>query len=76
MPEAGGGEVWAMPIPRCPTHGRMRLNMPMDRWECVGWDGEGCSHSVTVEAQLEQACPIGRTAEVTGLDYPLQSPLE
>ncbi len=36
--------------PRCPAHdGPMHDNPAMYRFECKGWDGEGCDHVVTHE---------------------------
>lgn len=35
--------------PRCPVHGRMSLDFPVDKWICHGWDGEGCDHVVRME---------------------------
>ena len=41
--------MWAAPIPRCPRHALMHFDFATDRWICHGWDGEGCSHTVTAE---------------------------
>lgn len=41
------GLAFYAPIPTCPVHGGdLRLNFAMDRWECAGWDGEGCPIAV------------------------------
>jgi hypothetical protein len=39
-------EVYAAPLPRCPTHGGMHYEAARYLWVCHGWDGEGCSHQV------------------------------
>jgi hypothetical protein len=46
----GPGLVYTAPLPRCPTHGAMSPGRSpsggYDRWECHGYDGEGCPHTV------------------------------
>ncbi len=52
------GEIWIGPAegPPCPAHGgHMRLSLAMDRWECKGWDGEGCPEHVDIEDVLHFA---------------------
>jgi hypothetical protein len=38
-------------VPTCLDHGDapMKHNFLMMRWECLGWDGEGCPNFVTDE---------------------------
>jgi hypothetical protein len=42
-------EIYIMKPPTCPTHGQMRENFQADRWECAGYDGEGCEYQVSNE---------------------------
>jgi len=43
-------KIFRMPVePRCPTHGQMHFNFPADRYECRGFDGEGCEYIVNME---------------------------
>jgi len=42
-----GGQVFAAPLPRCPTHGQMSRGE--GHWVCHGFDGEGCDYEVTDE---------------------------
>jgi hypothetical protein len=43
-------EVWIAKPPECPTHGQMKEVPSLDIWMCVGYDGEGCNFTVTMEA--------------------------
>jgi hypothetical protein len=45
--------------PRCPTHGQMHYDLPCDRWECHGYDGEGCEYKVTQEEWFATFTQIG-----------------
>ena len=47
----GEAKLWSAPQPRCPVHGQMHFDFPVDRWTCPGWDGEGCDHTVRSEDQ-------------------------
>jgi len=53
------GTIWFAPLPTCPTHGKMKYDMPTDRYVCVGFDGEGCDYTVDNE-KLEWS-PLGTT---------------
>jgi hypothetical protein len=54
-------KIFIAPIegPPCPTHGQMHLNFPCDRWECRGYDGEGCDYVVTMEEWYKTFTEIG-----------------
>jgi len=51
------GTIWFAPIPKCPAHGKMKYDMPTDRYICVGFDGEGCDFTIDNE-HLEWS-PLG-----------------
>lgn len=39
--------------PECPIHkGHMKLNFAADRYDCLGYDGEGCEYKVPCEEFL------------------------
>jgi hypothetical protein len=43
----------------CGIHGPMKYRFPLDWWECVGFDGEGCCKLIAEEAyDLLQYPPI------------------
>jgi len=43
-------KIYIAATPICPEHkGLMRHSLSMSRWECRGFDGEGCEHIVTDE---------------------------
>lgn len=51
--------------PRCPVHkGPMRFELPMDRFTCAGWDGEGCGEMVRAEDFFTAVGTIAEPAEV------------
>jgi hypothetical protein len=62
-PDVMGFAWWVQP-PACPVHkGPMRYDPVMSRWECRGWDGEGCGHTVRDE-DLER----GEIGEISTID--------
>jgi hypothetical protein len=63
----GGTPIYILPRegPACPTHGgHMKLKFSMDLYECMGYDGEGCDYTVTIEEMLIE---IG-TTELGGFE--------
>lgn len=46
--------------PPCPTHGgHMKLNFQADRYDCLGFDGEGCEYKVSCEEFLVEIGTFG-----------------
>lgn len=56
---SGDGQLFIQPVPECAVHGQMHLNMAKDRWECPGFDGEGCGRVVTMEELERSWVPLG-----------------
>jgi hypothetical protein len=60
----GGSPIYILPKdpPKCPIHkGHMKLNFPADRYDCLGYDGEGCEYHVRLEDYVVE---IGTTGEI------------
>ncbi len=57
---SGPAELYAAPLPRCPVHGQMTYVPAMCRYECRGWDGEGCGTVVTDEEMVRGMMHIGQ----------------
>jgi hypothetical protein len=63
-------EVFFIPAPECPVHRQMHHSDALCQWECRGWDGEGCEHTVTDETWLRSAQPLGTTDAIAIDHYP------
>lgn len=73
--EHGPGKIYMLgDPPNCPVHkGPMKFDFAMDRYECAGWDGEGCDEHIDAE-KIELGDVMSGTFHFTinpGKGYPL-----